>query len=127
VVTLTHPTRPSTTTDGLHAPALAFGDPRVMAILASLVHFSHVPAGFTNRQLVDLMVRLSGQPDSSRQATYDLRRLRRKALLTRLPGSQRYQLTRARVACSRHLHEAHARVLVPGLALLDPLMPSDIA
>ena len=28
VVTLTHVTRPSTTTDGLHAPALAFGDTR---------------------------------------------------------------------------------------------------
>ena len=62
-------TRPSTTRDGLHAPALAFGDPRVMALLASLVHFSHVLAGFTNRQLVDLVTSLWDQPYSSRQAT----------------------------------------------------------
>jgi hypothetical protein len=40
VVTLTHVTRPSTTTDGLHAPSLAFGDPRVMALLATLVLFT---------------------------------------------------------------------------------------
>jgi hypothetical protein len=46
-VTLTHVTRPSTTQDGLHAPALAFGDPRAMALLAALVHFTHILAGFT--------------------------------------------------------------------------------
>src|SRR5437899_1546946 len=45
VVTLTHVTRPSTTTDGLHAPALAFGDPRVMALLAALVLFTHALDG----------------------------------------------------------------------------------
>ena len=45
VVTLTHVTRPSTT-DGLHAPALAFGDARVMALLATLVLFSHALDGF---------------------------------------------------------------------------------
>jgi hypothetical protein len=67
VVTLTHVTRPSTTNDGLHAPALAFGDPRVMALLASLVHFSQLLAGFTNRQLVDLVTSLWDQPYSSRR------------------------------------------------------------
>jgi hypothetical protein len=62
VVTLTHVTRPSTTTDGLHAPALAFGDPRVMALLASLVRFSHVLVGFTNRELVGLVASLLDAP-----------------------------------------------------------------
>jgi hypothetical protein len=46
VVTLTHVTRPSTTTDGLHAPALAFGDSRVMALLAALVLFTPYPRRF---------------------------------------------------------------------------------
>src|SRR5258708_2459058 len=72
VVTLTHVTRPSTTTDGLHAPALAFGDPRVMALLAALVLFTHALDGFDNRQLVKLVGRVWDQPYSSRQATYDL-------------------------------------------------------
>jgi len=127
VVTLTHVTRPSTTTDGLHAPALAFGDPRVMALLASLIHFSHLLAGFTNRELVDLVASLWDQPYSSRQATYDLRRLRRKGLITRVPGSHRYQLTPLGRRVAVLFTKAHGRVLAPGLALLDPLVPDDLA
>jgi hypothetical protein len=127
VVTLTHVTRPSTTADGLHAPALAFGDPRVMALLASLVRFSHVLVGFTNRDLVDLVASHWGQPYSSRQATYDLRRLRRKALITRLPHSHRYQLTAFGRRTAVLFTKAHGRVLAPGLALLDPRVPADVA
>ncbi len=89
VVTLTHVTRPSTTTDGLHAPALAFGDPRVMALLAALVLFTHALDGFDNRQLVKLVGRFWDRPSSSRQATYDLRRLRRKALIWRCVNTHR--------------------------------------
>ena len=127
VVTLTHVTRPSTTTDGLHTPALAFGDPRVMAVLASLVRFSHVLVGFTNRELVGLVASFLDQPYSSRQATYDLRRLRRKALIRRLPHSQRYQLTPFGRRTAVLFTKAHARVLAPGLALLDTLVPDDVA
>ena len=127
MVTLTHVTRPSTTTDGLHAPALAFGDPRVMALLASLVRFSNVLVGFTNRELVDLVASLLDQPYSSRQATYDLRRLRRKALITRLPHSHRYQLTPCGRRTAVLFTKAHGRVLAPGLALLDILVPDDVA
>jgi len=127
VVTLTHVTRPSTTTDGLHAPALAFGDPRVMALLAALVLFTHALDGFDNRQLVKLVGRLWDQPYSSRQATYDLRRLRRKALITRLPHSHRYQLTSLGRRVGVLFTKAHGRVLAPGLALLDPTLPPDVA
>ena len=127
VVTLTRVTRPSTTTDGLHAPALAFGDPRVMALLATLVHFSHLLAGFTNRQLVELVASLWDQPYSSRQATYDLRRLRRKGLITRLPRSQRYHLTAFGRRVAVLFTKAHGRVLAPGLALLDPVIPAGLA
>ena len=127
IVTLTHVTRPSTTNDGLHAPALAFGDPRVMALLTCLVHFSHLLAGFTNRQLVELVTSLWDQPYSSRQATYDLRRPRRKGLITRLPRSQRYQLTGLGRRVAVLFTKAHGRVLAPGLALLDPVVPPDLA
>jgi hypothetical protein len=76
------------------------GDPRVMAILCALLLFCHVLAGFHNRDLVQLVG--SHRPYTARQATYDLRRLRRKGLIMRVPGSQRYQLTPLgrRVACS---------------------------
>ena len=127
MVTLTHVTRPSTTQDGLHAPALAFGDPRVMALLATLVHFSHVLAGFTNRELVEVVASLWDQPYSGRQATYDLRRLRRKGLISRLPRSQRYQVTPLGRRVAVLFTKAHGRVLAPGLALLDPLLPAELA
>ncbi|MQB01207.1 MAG: hypothetical protein GEU78_13100 [Actinobacteria bacterium] len=48
VVTFAKVTQPSND-DGLHAPALRFGDPRAMALLAALVNFAHLLAGFTNR------------------------------------------------------------------------------
>lgn len=127
VVTLAQVTRPSTTHDGLHAPALCFGDPRVMAILCALLLFSHVVAGFRNRDLVDLVGSLRDQPYTARQATYDLRRLRRKGLIVRMANSQRYQLTSLGRRVAVLFTKAHSRILAPGFALLDPLLPPDIA
>ncbi len=127
VVTVAQVTRPSTTPDGLHAPALCFGDPRVMALLTILVGFSHLLAGFRNRQLVELVAALMDAPYSGRQATYDLRRLRRKGLILRLPHSQRYQLTSLGRRVAVLFTKAHGRVLAPGLALLDPTLPADIS
>jgi len=97
-----------------------------MALVASLVHFSHVLAGFSNQQLVTLVASLWDQPYSSRQATYDLRRLRRTGLITRLPHSQRYQLTPFGRRAAVLFTKAHGRVLAPGLALLDPLVPANL-
>jgi hypothetical protein len=47
VATFTQVTRPSQI-DGQHAPALPFGDPRVMAVLAAVIGFTHLLAGFDN-------------------------------------------------------------------------------
>jgi hypothetical protein len=49
-------------TDGLRAPALAFGDPRVTALLAALLLFTHTVDDLSNRQLVKLVARLWPQP-----------------------------------------------------------------
>jgi hypothetical protein len=51
VVTFHQVTRPSNSEDGLYTPPLRFGDPRVMAVLASLAGFYHLVEGFSNRQL----------------------------------------------------------------------------
>ena len=79
--------------DGQHAPGLPFGHPRVMAVLAAVVGFTHLLAGFDNPTLGRPVSTLLGCPYTSRQATYDLRRLKRKGLIVRLPGHHRYQLT----------------------------------
>jgi len=78
--------------DGLPAPALRFGDPRVMALLACLCHHGHLFNGLTNASLRELIAELI-PGYTARQATYDLRRVRRKGLIRRIPHSQRYELT----------------------------------
>ena len=73
-------------------PQLRFGEPRTMALLACLCSFQHLFAGLTNRSLRELIAGLI--PDyGPRQMTYDLRRLRRKGFIQRIPRSQRYELT----------------------------------
>ena len=84
-----------------------------MALLASLVRFSLVLVGITNRELVDLVASLLDQPYSGRQATYDLRRLRRRGLIRRVPYSQRYQLTPFGRRTAVLFTKAHGRVLPP--------------
>jgi hypothetical protein len=80
------------THDGLPAPALRFGDERVMALLSSLCSYRHLFDGLTNRSLRELVAGLI-PGYSPRRMTYDLRRLRRKGLIRRAPGSQHYELT----------------------------------
>jgi len=63
---------------------------------------------------------------SARQATYDLRRLRRKQIIERVDGSHRYQLTQTGRAVAVLFTKAYGRILGPGLAALDPGLPSDI-
>lgn len=127
MVTLAWVTRPSVTADGLHVPSMRFGDPRVMAVLAALVGFCHLLAGFTNRQLTELVGELLEVPYASRQATYDLRRLTRKGLIERIPASQRYQLTPLGRRVAVLFTKAYGRVLAPGLAALDPALPPELA
>lgn len=120
-------TMPSTTADGLHAPALRFGDPRVTALLSALLGFAHLLAGFRNRQLTERMQSLFDAAYTSRQATYDLRRLRRKGLLERLPQSHRYQLTRFGRRIAVLFVKTQARILAAALPLLDAALPSSLA
>jgi hypothetical protein len=128
VVTFNQVTRPSTTADGLHAPGLRFGDARVMAVLSAILGFVHCLVGFTNAELVERVgPLLENLCYSSRQATYDLRRLKRKGVIIRIPGTQRYQLTPFGRYIATWFSKAHGRVLTPGLAWLDPTLPGDIA
>jgi hypothetical protein len=107
------------THDGLRAPGLRFGDPRVMALLASLVCFTHVMAGLTNAGLRELMSSLLDRPYTNRQATHDLRRLRRKGFIERIPGRHAYLVTAHGRAMACLFTKVHARVLLPTLDGLE--------
>jgi hypothetical protein len=126
VATFCQVTRPSTTDDGLYAAGLRFGEQRVMAILASLVGFCFLIRGFTNRQLVERVGAFLQSPYTSRQATYDLRRLRRKGLIAKIAGTQRYQLASLGRRVAVLFSKTYSRVLAPGLSVLDPRLPEDV-
>jgi hypothetical protein len=116
----------SSSHDGQPAPGLRFGDPRVMALLASLCAFSHLIDGFTNRSLRTLIAGLI-PGYSARQMTYDLRRLRRKGLIRRIPRSHRYQLADHGRRTAVFFTQTYTRIVNPSLAELDPTLPDPIA
>ena len=83
--------QPTVTDDGEKAPALKFGQPRVMALFLALTLFQHLIDGFHNRDLRQLVTDLLGVTASeytTSQMTYDLRRLRLKGLDLPAPRHQ---------------------------------------
>jgi hypothetical protein len=127
VATFHEVTQPSTNPDGLYAAGLRFGDPRVVAVLSALVGFCHLISGFNNRKLMERAGALQNAPYGPRQATYDLRRLKRKGLIEKIPHTHRYQLTALGRRTSVLFTKAYGRVLAPGLTALDPALPEEIA
>jgi len=105
--------------NGQRAPALRFGDPRVTALLASICSFEHVAAGLTNKALREHMADLYDPCYGARQATYDLRRLRLKGLIERVPGTHTYLITAYGRRIATFFTRLAARVVVPGLTALD--------
>src|SRR5665811_2074489 len=73
---------PTLTADGRRAPALRFGDPRVMALLGALC-FALNAVGFTHRSLRAQVNHLLGAAYNTNQMSYDLGRLRINELIER--------------------------------------------
>jgi hypothetical protein len=111
--------------DGLPAPGLRFGEPRTMALLACLCCYQHLFTGLTNRSLRALIAGLI-PGYNARQMTYDLRRLRRKGFIERIPRTQRYQLTSQGRRLAVFFTKTYTRIINPGLAELDPTLPAEI-
>ncbi len=107
--------------DGQRASALRFGDPRAQALFAALLAFRALPDGFANRDLRDTVAPLLGQSadDCHRgRATYDLRRLRLRGLIERIPRTRRYRVTDDGLRIAMRCHRTHARVLRPALSVV---------
>jgi hypothetical protein len=114
---------PTTTVDGRRAPALRFGDPRVQALAGALCVSLHALTGITNKSLRALMTGLLGGSYTMTHASYDLTRLRRNGLITRVPGRNLYQLTDDGLAFAIFYTKVHNRVLRPLLATTAPHTP----
>ncbi len=108
-----------TTEAGQRAPALRFGDPRVMVLAASLCVVVVAALGFTNQSLCAWVRRPLGGYTTA-QATYDLRRLRLKGLIRRLPHSNTYALTPEGTRWALFYTKLQDRLLGPLLAADQP-------
>jgi len=123
---------PATTGTGARVAGLRLTDPRAHALLSTLCQFRLQPAGFTNHDLRHHMAPLLGHtPEhiTTSQASYDLRRLRVHNLITRIPGTHRYQVTDTGLHHALFLTRLHDRFLRTGLAELadpDPPAPSPL-
>jgi hypothetical protein len=114
---------PTVTDDGRRAPALRFGDPRVQALAGALCVTLHAVTGITNKSLRALMTGLLGGTYTTNHASYDLTRLRRNGVITRVPGRNLYHLTDDGLAFAIFYTKVHNRVLRPLLATTAPQTP----
>ncbi len=94
-----------------------------MAQVGALCAVVHTITGFTNRSLRAQVATLLGVPYSMSQLSYDLRRLRLKGLITRLPRSNTYVLTDEGQRVTIFYTKLHNRLLRPLLAAHDPPAP----
>jgi hypothetical protein len=112
--------QPTVTEDGEKAPALKFGQPRVMALFLALTLFQHLINGFHNgdlRQLVADLLGVTADEYTAGQMTYDLRRLRLKGLIFRPPRTNRYFVTPYGWKVARLFSRLEARVFRPAIAM----------
>ena len=122
-------TRPSfeklqqpTVVENQRASAMRFGDPRTMALLEALCGFFHVPHGFRHRDLrprVASLLGLSLEEYTSGRMTYDLRRLRLKGVIARVPKTHRYTVTTFGLKTALFFSKVYHRVLLPGWASIS--------
>jgi hypothetical protein len=109
-----------TVEEGRRAPALRFGDPRVMALAGALCASLLAVTGITNRSLRARVAELLGSSYTSAQMSYDLRRLRMKGVIARLSGTNTYTLTSDGMRIAVFYTKLHDRLLLPLTAANDP-------
>ena len=105
---------------GQRVSALRFGDPRVMALLQAITGFTHLPGGFRNRDLRPHIEALLGRSYTPAQMTYDLRRLRLKGLIHRIPKTHRYTATTYGIKVAFFYSKLYLRILRPQWHALLP-------
>jgi predicted MarR family transcription regulator len=97
-----------------------------MALAGTLCVALNAVVGFTNRSLRAQVSQLLGAPFSSAQMTYDLRRLRLKGLVVRVPRSHTYMLTPDGVRFALFYTKCYGRLLRPLVAGDQPPAPIEL-
>ena len=91
-----------------------------MALFQAITGFTHLPRGFRNRDLRPHVEALLGRPYSAAQMTYDLRRLRLKGLIHRIPKTHRYTATTYGLKVAFFYAKLYLRILRPEWTALLP-------
>ena len=120
-------TKPTVTGDGRKAPALRFGDLRVQALPGAIAGILMAVTGITSRTLRGWMTGLLNRPYSMNQASYDLSRLARNGLITRVPGRNSYTLTRDGLLFAHFYTKVYDHILRPLMAPDRPSAPPELA
>jgi hypothetical protein len=112
--------------EGQRTGALRFGEPRVMALAGALCANVHTVTGFTNRSLRARVAGILDQDYSASKMSYDLRRLRRKHLIARLPGTNTWTLTPDGARFALFYSKLNNRLLTPLWAADHPPAPIEL-
>jgi len=89
---------------------------RMRAVIEAVIALSLLPEGFTGSELADKVGAIVGEPYSSRQASYDLKKLRGKNLVQRIGRTRRYQSCRSGLQTLAALLVLREKVIKPVLA-----------
>jgi hypothetical protein len=102
--------------NGQRVSGLKFGDDVVLAVLAALLMFRHHVHGFTHSDLRQTLAHLLACPAHNLkpgQLTYQLRRLRLRGLIRRLPNTHRYEVTTSGLRTALFYLLSFSRVIRP--------------
>lgn len=108
--------QPTRLENGQRASALRFADERVMALLSALACHVFILGKVTNRTLRPRVAQFLNRKYTSAQMSYDLRRLRLKGLIARIPGTHNYRLTELGSRVVIFFTKLYERVFRPGLS-----------
>jgi len=104
-------------------PGIKLENERILAVLTALPQLVHYPGGFRSadlRPIVQAALRVDYSPS---QANYDLRKLRGKRLVERLPESRRYRLTSEGGRVAAFLSKLREQILAPVLGPIRARRP----
>ena len=102
--------------DGQRVSGLKFADPVALAVLTALLIFRLLPQGFSNRELRDHVAQLLACPADEftpGRMSYQLRRLRLKGLIRRIPKTHRYDVTEAGLRTAPFYTASHSAIIRP--------------
>jgi hypothetical protein len=109
-----------TSVGGVRAPGLTFGDPRVQALAGALLMIGLSVTGLTNTSPRACVASLTAIRYSCGRASYDLRRLRLKDLVERIPTTNRSILTPEGTRFALFYTKLHDHVMLPLMSADHP-------